>query len=77
MLIVVFTDEGKSCDPTQKAYPDIKLSADERTPGGLGIFLTKKLMDSFEYGYRNGRNILTKLSKQLRTQSITCNAFRD
>ena len=32
--------------------------------GGLGVFLTKKLMDDVSYEYRGGQNILT-LKKKL------------
>lgn len=62
-LLLVFSDAGKPYDPTKKTDPDLSLSADERTPGGLGIFLTKKLMDSVEYEYKDGRNVLTMRKK--------------
>lgn len=61
--VITFSDEGRPFDPTKKADPSVSLSADERTPGGLGIFLTKKLMDGFSYEYRDGKNIL-KLTKK-------------
>ena len=35
------------------------LSADQRAIGGLGIFMTKKIMDDIRYEYRDGKNILT------------------
>lgn len=56
-------DEGVPFDPLQKPDPDITLSAEEREIGGLGIFITKKTMDSVEYGYQNGKNILTMIKK--------------
>ena len=57
------TDEGVPFDPLKKPDPDITLSAEEREIGGLGIFITKKTMDSVEYTYENGKNILTMIKK--------------
>ena len=51
-------------DPLAKEDPDIRLSADEREIGGLGIFMTKKIMDDVTYAYKDGQNILT-LKKNL------------
>ena len=44
--------------------PDVTLGAEERTIGGLGIFLTKKTMDDASYEYKDGRNIL-RLKKKI------------
>lgn len=52
-------DWGVPFDPLKKPDPDITLSAEERQIGGLGIFITKKTMDSVTYAYENGQNILT------------------
>lgn len=56
---ITLIDSGVPFDPLQKADPDITLSMDEREAGGLGIFMVKKTMDSVEYTFENGRNILT------------------
>jgi len=58
-VVITFMDHGKPFDPTKKDDPDVTLSADERDIGGLGIFMTKKIMDDVKYEYSNGRNILT------------------
>ncbi|MCR4823534.1 MAG: ATP-binding protein [Treponema sp.] len=58
-LTVIFKDQGKAFNPLAKKDPDITLSAEERNIGGLGIFLTKKFMDSVDYEYRDGYNILS------------------
>ena len=47
-----------------KQDPDVTLSAAEREIGGLGIFMTKKIMDDISYEYKDGQNIL-KLKKKL------------
>ena len=57
------TDKGVPFDPLKKPDPDITLSAEDREIGGLGIFITKKTMDTVEYAYENGENILTMIKK--------------
>ncbi len=64
MLQIIFTDSGKPFNPLEKDDPDITLSAEERNIGGLGIFLTKKFMDSVDYEYFAGKNKL-KIRKQI------------
>ena len=56
-------DKGVPFDPLKKPDPDITLSAEERAIGGLGIFITKKTMDSVTYAYENGENMLTMTKK--------------
>ena len=57
------SDKGIPFDPLKKPDPDIALSAEEREIGGLGIFITKKTMDTVTYAYENGENILTMIKK--------------
>ena len=57
------SDKGIPFDPLKKPDPDITLSAEEREIGGLGIFITKKTMDTVSYAYENGENILTMIKK--------------
>ena len=56
-------DQGVPFDPLKKPDPDITLSAEEREIGGLGIFITKKTMNTVTYAYENGENILTMTKK--------------
>ena len=63
-VIITFIDHGKPYDPLAKEDPDVTLKAEDRVPGGLGIFMTKQTMDGLEYEYKDGRNIL-KLKKNL------------
>ena len=58
-LKVSFKDKGKPFNPLEREDPDLTLSAEERRIGGLGIFLTKKFMDSVEYEFADGMNCLT------------------
>lgn len=64
-VIITFIDHGVPYDPLKKEDPDVTLSADERRIGGLGIYLVKKSMDSIEYEYKDGQNILT-IKKKIR-----------
>lgn len=65
VFTMVFSDGGKPFNPLAKPDPDITLSAEERDIGGLGIFMTKKMMDQVIYEYKDGRNVLT-LRKNLK-----------
>ncbi len=58
-VTVTFIDSGIPFDPLKKADPDVSLPAEERDIGGLGIYMTKKVMDSVKYEYRDGKNVLT------------------
>ena len=58
-VTVSFTDSGKAFNPLAIPDPDITLSVEEREIGGLGIFLTKKYMDSVLYERKDNQNILT------------------
>jgi len=65
-VIITFIDGGVPYDPLAAADPDTTLSAEERSFGGLGIFMVKKSMDDITYRYENGRNILS-IRKNLRS----------
>ena len=57
-LEVTFSDSGVPFNPLAKPDPDLTLNAEEREIGGLGIFLTKKFMDTVSYEYKDGMNCL-------------------
>ena len=63
-LQFVITDKGSPFDPTVVPEADTTLGVEDRPIGGLGIYLVRKLMDSVEYEYTDGKNILT-LTKKL------------
>jgi len=44
-VIITFIDGGVPYDPLAAADPNTKLSAEERSIGGLGIYIVKKSMD--------------------------------
>lgn len=63
LLTIELRDAGIPFNPLEKEDPDVTLSADERKVGGLGIFLCKKMMDSIDYRYEDGNNVLTMTKK--------------
>ncbi|MGB5291046.1 MAG: ATP-binding protein [Lysobacterales bacterium] len=46
-------------DPTRAAPVDINAPLDERSPGGLGLYLVMKMVDSIHYEYRNRQSKIT------------------
>ncbi|MCR5131707.1 MAG: SpoIIE family protein phosphatase [Prevotella sp.] len=62
-LKVVVCDEGVAFDPTVVEKADTSMAAEDRPVGGLGILLTRELVDSINYERVDGRNILTLRKK--------------
>ena len=63
LFTIIFEDNGIPFDPLKREDPDVTATAEERNIGGLGIFLTKKLMDEVSYENKDGKNILTLMKK--------------
>lgn len=61
---ITFIDHGVPYNPLAKVDPDVHAEASDRPIGGLGIYMTKKMMDDVTYEYKDGENILT-LKKNL------------
>ncbi|MDR1029485.1 MAG: ATP-binding protein [Treponema sp.] len=57
-VIIIFADQGKQYNPLEHQDPDITAPIEERQIGGLGILMTKRIMDSVEYQYTKGWNYL-------------------
>ncbi|MCR4749970.1 MAG: ATP-binding protein [Lachnospiraceae bacterium] len=62
-ISITFTDSGKAYNPLEKPDPDVTLSVEERSIGGLGIYMVKKSMDDMHYEYKDGQNILTIMKR--------------
>ena len=60
---ITFIDSGIPFNPLKKEDPDVRLTANKRQIGGLGIYMTKKTMDDVRYEYRDGQNRLTLIKK--------------
>ncbi|MDD4817458.1 MAG: ATP-binding protein [Victivallaceae bacterium] len=58
LLTMKFIDAGIAYNPLESPPPDLTKPLTERSIGGLGIFMVKKLMDTVAYKRENDRNIL-------------------
>ncbi|MBQ7736411.1 MAG: anti-sigma factor antagonist [Oscillospiraceae bacterium] len=57
--VISFHDRGMPYDPLAAEDPDVTLAAEDREPGGLGVFMVKKSMDDVSYRYEDGWNVFT------------------
>lgn len=67
-LIAEVVDDGKPFNPLNVPDPDVTLPIEDRPIGGLGIHLTKKMMDGIDYAQLDGKNLL-RLRKKLSTST--------
>lgn len=58
-MTVVFRDNGAPFNPLSVKEPDVTVALKKRKPGGLGIYIVRKLMSDVSYTYQNGQNVLT------------------
>ena len=58
LLRLTLTDWGKAYNPLERQDPDITLDAQDRNIGGLGVFMSKKLVDKINYERIDDKNIL-------------------
>ena len=62
---VSLTDFGvERFDPREAAPVDINAPLDQRTPGGLGLYLVLKMVNSIHYEYRNRNSKITFIAEQ-------------
>jgi serine/threonine-protein kinase RsbW len=58
-LVMRVADDGIHFNPLIIPAPDTSRPMEERHPGGLGIYLVKKLTDDIQYRRENSINILS------------------
>ena len=56
---ITLRDKGIPYNPLENREPDLSLNANERSVGGLGIYLSRKFADSITYKRENDENSLT------------------
>jgi serine/threonine-protein kinase RsbW len=64
-LVVRLRDHAPAFDPTKLPSPDITLPLEQRPLGGLGVFLTRELMDEVTYRQTSEGNELTLVKQCL------------
>ena len=63
-LAIVLRDHAPVFDPTEVPPPDLTLPLEEREPGGLGIYLTRHMVDHMQHRVLpDGGNELTLLKQ--------------
>lgn len=58
-IVLRFSDDGTPYDPLLRDDPDVTLSAEDRSIGGLGILMIKRMTDRQTYEHADGHNLLT------------------
>lgn len=58
-VIINIEDDGRPFNPLKKIDPDFPDNVESAKIGGLGILITRKLMDSVSYERKQGINKLT------------------
>jgi serine/threonine-protein kinase RsbW len=53
------SDDATPYNPLLRPDPNLDLPIEQRTAGGLGVFLVKQIADELRYQFQDGRNILT------------------
>ena len=59
VIVIEITDDARPFDPSETTTPNTDAGIDERSIGGLGIFLVHELMDEVQYRRIDERNIVT------------------
>ena len=69
-ITLVFLDDGTPYNPMEAEEPDITAGAEERSIGGLGLFMVKKMAEQVSYEYANQKNQMTvtmsKIAKKMK-----------
>jgi len=69
MILTLKDFDVDSFDLTKKPDPNLGASLKDRSPGGLGIYLTKKVVDEVQYEYHDRTSVIT-LKKSFRRKNV-------
>jgi sigma-B regulation protein RsbU (phosphoserine phosphatase) len=58
-LTLIIADDGVPFNPFDTDEPDVTLSVEERSIGGLGIHLVRNIMDEVDYHRHTNKNVVT------------------
>ena len=56
VVLLDISDSGIPYDPTKREDPNVTIPLKQRKKGGLGIYMTKMVMDEMNYVYEDGCN---------------------
>jgi len=59
VVVTIVDPDSVFFDPTAARDPKVDLPIEDRKPGGLGIFLTKRVMDEVHYEFHDGTGTTT------------------
>lgn len=62
-ITITVIDDGREFNPLKKEEPNLEEKLTKREVGGLGIFITKNIMDEISYSREDDKNILTMKKK--------------
>ena len=75
-VTLVFVDDGIPYNPMESEEPDITAGVEERSIGGLGLFMVKKMAEQVQYEYTAQKNQLTVvLSKTVKKKKLSLEDF--
>jgi serine/threonine-protein kinase RsbW len=63
-VVIELEDDGRPFDPSTAPAPRLDVPIEERQPGGLGLYLAKRVTDAMDYRREGDRNIV-RLQKNL------------
>lgn len=69
-LRIRITDAGIPFDPLSLPDPDMACPPTERNPGGLGVFLIRRMVDGIRYHRSGDRNVLTFVARKRRKMGL-------
>jgi anti-sigma regulatory factor (Ser/Thr protein kinase) len=70
-MFIEIRDNGVPFDPRKLKAPDIDESIRKEQTGGLGVFLSRSLMDGFDYKREDNQNVLT-VYKNIKDAETSC-----
>lgn len=75
-VTLVFRDDGSPYNPLEAEEPDVTAGIEERSIGGLGLFMVKKMAEHVLYDYTSGMNQLTVvMSKTVKKKKLSLEDF--
>jgi anti-sigma regulatory factor (Ser/Thr protein kinase) len=70
-MFLEIRDNGVPFDPRELKAPDIDESIRKEQTGGLGVYLSRSLMDGFDYKREDNQNVLT-IYKNIKDAEASC-----